>query len=230
MNRRRFIAWTGRIALAPAVISAGCRGHQFGHLLKYEDSDLVGSHAAGAATFNPLIDEAVATLLARQEQQIVPIAEHEVGTQSAIAPKRVCFVCVENESIEEIGDFREQIYEQIDSQISASPAFQAISRRLVDVALLEVRIRPDQLFLPNNRRTFAAVLEREGEPIDYLLFAKITSGTTQRNSSTQRDYLLTLELVDIQTGAFDKQSAKIRKGYHKSRFGKLRRYNPFVQH
>jgi hypothetical protein len=49
-----------------------------------------------------------------------------------------------------------------------------------------------------------------------LLFAKLTSGTTRANKDYQRDYLLTLELVDIQTGEVEKQNAELSKGYHHS--------------
>ena len=69
----------------------------------------------------------------------------------------------------------------------------------------------------------------EGQPFDYLLFAKLTSGTTEKNANYQRDYLLTLEMVNVNTGDFDKESATIRKGYHRSRLGKLRNYNPFTR-
>jgi hypothetical protein len=72
------------------------------------------------------------------------------------------------------------------------------------------------------------VLERQGQPVDYLLYATLTSGTTKRNNSTQRDYLLTLELVNVNTGVASKQSAEIRKGYHKSRVGSWWNYNPFA--
>jgi hypothetical protein len=68
------------------------------------------------------------------------------------------------------------------------------------------------------------VLEQQGQPFEYFLFATITSGTTRDNSSYQRDYLLTLELTNIQTGQYDKESAKIRKGYHKSKLGKVMEY------
>ena len=76
---------------------------------------------------------------------------------------------------------------------------------------------------------FAGVLEKQGQPFDYLLYAKLTSGTTEKNHSYQRDYLLTLEMVNVHTGKFDKESAKIRKGYHKTRVGKWRNYNPFTR-
>jgi hypothetical protein len=77
-------------------------------------------------------------------------------------------------------------------------------------------MRPDQLFIPDNLRMFAAIMEQQQQPFDYLLFAKLTSGTTRENKDYQRDYLLTLELIDIQTGQPDKQSATISKGYHHS--------------
>ena len=188
---------------------------------------MVGSHSAGAETFNPLIDGAVAKLLGRQETHF-----HQAGHVPGELPlpvKRICFVGVENRSAEEIGDFKEQIYEQIDTQILQSQAFDPVSRRLVAVGLKQTRLRPDDLFVPDNARTFAAVLEQQGQPFDYLLFAKLTSGTTQANHDYQRDYLLTLELVHLQTGQYDKESARIRKGYHKTRLGKWRKYNPFTR-
>ena len=101
-----------------------------------------------------------------------------------------------------------------------------MSKRMVDAALHETRMRPDALFLPDNRRLIAAVLERSGTPVDYLLFAQLTSGTTKRNSSTQRDYELTLELVNVHTGLKDKLSSEVRKGYHKTAGGKFWNYNP----
>ena len=132
-------------------------------------------------------------------------------------------------SIEELGDFKEQIYEQIDAQILASPHFQPINRRYVEAGLFEARLRPDSLFMPQNMQKFTAAMQREGHPFDYLMFAKLTSGTTDSNGDYQRDYVLTLEVVDVQSGTYDKESAKIRKGYHKSRLGKWRNYNPFTR-
>ena len=228
MGRRGLFLCRGAFAVVCCLAGAlGCRGHQYAHVLADDQQDMVGSHAAGAETFNPLIDESVARLLGRQETLF-----HQAGHIEAILPappKRVCFVGVENRSIEEIGDFKEQIYEQIDTQILRAETFDSVSRRFVEAGLRQTRLRPDDLFLPHNARIFAASLEQQGQPFDYMLFAKITSGTTQANHDYQRDYLLTLELVNLQTGQVDKESARIRKGYHKSRLGKWRMYNPFAQ-
>ncbi|MDA1051642.1 MAG: penicillin-binding protein activator LpoB [Planctomycetota bacterium] len=223
MERRDFLRLG--LAAAPLSFALGCRSHQVGHVIKDDQSDMVGSHAAGAETFNPLIDESVAKLLARQETQFHPVS-YDGGPP---APKRICFVCVENRSIEELGDFKEQIYEQIDSLILQSPTFDPVSRRFVDAALYETRLRPDSLFVPENMRLFMAALEQQGQPFDYLLYAKLTSGTTENNHDFQRDYLLTLEMVNVHTGQYDKESAKVRKGYHHSRVGKWFNYNPFTR-
>jgi hypothetical protein len=83
------------------------------------------------------------------------------------------------------------------------------------------------LMVPMNMRMFVAEMEQQGQPFDYLLYATITSGTTQRNKDYQRDYLLTLEMVNVHTGQSDKQDASISKGYHHTRVSKWASMNPF---
>ncbi len=90
-------------------------------------------------------------------------------------------------------------------------------------------MRPDQLFQRDNMQLLTASLQQHGQPFDYPLYATLTSGTTTSNHDYQRGYLLTMELVDVNTGEYDKQSASLRKGYHHSRLGKLRHYNPFAK-
>jgi hypothetical protein len=207
-----------------ATTWTGCRGHQQAQVLKDNQADMVGSHAAGAETFKPLIDESVAKLLGRQ-QGLIQQASHG---PYAPHPKRICFIGVENKSAEEIGDFKEQIYQQIDSRIVGSGVFAPIHRRFVEAALRDTRLRPDQLFIPANMRVFAAVLEQQGQPVDYLLYATITSGTTRSNKDYQRDYLLTLEMINVNTGHYDKESAELRKGYQVSQVAKAKSFfNPF---
>jgi hypothetical protein len=191
-------------------------------VLKGDHPDLVGSHTAGAEVFNPLVEEAVAKLLERQSVTVYEASYQ--GAEVLPTPKSICFVGVENKSMEELGDVKDQIYQQIDTMLVQSEVFQPVSRRVMDAALRETRLRPDSLLVPENMRTFAAVLEQQGQPLHYLLYATITSGTTVRNQSQQRDYLLTLEMVNVRSGAYDKQSAEISKGYHKSRLGKFLHY------
>lgn len=209
--------------LAIAVSTSGCRGYQYGHLVKNDQPDMVGSHAAGSEVYKPLVEESVARLLGACES--APVSSF--GPDGMPLPRRVCFVGIENKSAEELGDFKDHVYELIDSQINRAPSFEAISRRMVDAALHETRMRPDALLVPDNMRLFTAILQRDSQPVDYLLYATLTTGTTERNSSSQRDYLLTLELIDTRSGVPTKEQATIRKGYHRSALGKLSSYSPF---
>lgn len=225
LSRRRFLVSSlqlsaSGLAGASLLASPGCRGKQTAHVLQKDDADMVGSHAAGAETYKPLVAEAVGKLLGRHEHGVQPASLNS----SALQPMRVCFIGVENRSSEEIGDFKEQIYQLIDSQLLQSSTYRPINKRLVDAALHESRLRPDQLMLPENQALFAGVLGQQGEPVDFLLYAVITSGTTRNNGDYQRDYLLTLEMVNIHTGDYDKESASLSKGYHKSLLGKVKNY------
>lgn len=233
MDRRGFVktavcTFSSGLLGACGIGLGGCRGRQVAHVLDDHDQDMVGSHEAGAETYNRLVAETIAKLLGREFEQIQTVSH--TTSEYGVPQKRICFVGVENKTIEEVGDFREQLYELIDSEISSSDAFQSVSRRYVDSALHLTRLRPDELFVPDNQRQFAAVMEQQNAPFDYLLFAKLTSGTTENNKDYQRDYTLTLELVNIHTGGYTKELAKIRKGYHKTRIGKWRNYNPFKSH
>lgn len=221
MERRRFLSGLGQLVLCGWVAQAtGCRNKQTAHVLNETDRDMVGSHTAGAETWEPLIDASVGKLLGRQLTDIKMVS-HD-GTPCR---KRICFVGLENKSIEELADFGEQIYEKIDTSINESEMFEVINRRFVEAGLRQCRLRPDDLYVPNNRRAFVGAMEQQDQPFDYLLYAKITSGTTRSNKKDyQRDYLLTLELVNMETGKADKESAELRKGYHKSVIGKLKHY------
>lgn len=222
MDRRTFLASSFGLGCSLALF--GCRGRQVAHVLDTNEADMVGSHTAGAATWKPLVHQSVCQLLGRHSSEIVPVSAQGIPAAPR-AGARICFVGVENASSEEIGDFKEQIYEQIDTSISQAGTYSAVSRRFVEAGLRQTRLHPEDLFLPANRTAFAAALEQMDAPFDFLLFAKVTSGTTISNARDyQRDYMLTLEMVDVRTGAFDKESATLRKGYHKSRFGKVKHY------
>jgi hypothetical protein len=214
MDRRRFLGLTASAWLVGVGV-AGCRGTQHAKVMSDCKEDMVGSHCAGAETFKPLVDQSVGKLLARQ-----PLGVQPASAGAPAGPKRICFVGVENKSAEELGDFKEQLTQIIETRIVESRAFAPISRRFVEVGLRQCHLRPDELFVPAHQRSFLSIMEQQGQPFDYLLFATLTSGTTRSNSNSQRDYLLTLELVNIATGQPDRESATIRKSYHSTRVGK----------
>lgn len=217
MNRRCCAGMLLLITTAAGL--CGCRNHQHAHVLSHEDRDMVGSHEAGAETWKPLVEESVAKLLMRSVSNVETVS---YTSAEGLPVRTVCFVGVENCSSEPLGDFREQIYEHIDARVSQVPNFRMISRRYVEAAMNEIRCRPDALILPDKRQELQAALQRVDQPFDYLLFARITSGTTNVNGDYQRDYQLTLELLDTNTGVGLKESAQLRKGYHKSLAGKLK--------
>lgn len=208
MNRRLFLCQS---AVLTASMLAGCRSNQFAKVKSPTEGNMVGSHTAGIETFKPLVEQTTGELLGRHGHTIVP-----AGVLPP-PPLRICFVAVENKSAEEIGDFKEQIYQIIDTKIVESHVFTPINKRFVDAGLAQTRLRPSELFVPQNMRTFVAVMEQQGQPFDALLYATITSGTTRENKDYQRDYVLTLEMIDVQTGQYDKQAATLSKGYYHSR-------------
>lgn len=218
-------SWSHLIVISAIamVCAAGCRNRQHAHVLKNDDEDMVGSHTAGAETWKPLIDESVAKLLGRSCSTIHQASHATVDGDGSLV-RKVCFVGVENRSSEEVGDFKEQIYEHIDERVSQDPQFKLISRRYVEAGLSECHCSPSALIRPAAQREFQAVMERMDQPFDYLLFATIISGTTTSNGDYQRNYTLSLELLDIHTGESLKESAELRKGYHKTIFGKLKHY------
>jgi hypothetical protein len=64
---------------------------------------------------------------------------------------------------------------------------------------------------------FSAAMQQEGAPFEYLFFAKLTSGTTVDNIDKQKDYMLTLEMVNVNMPEDRlKESTMIRKEYMRS--------------
>lgn len=204
MDRRAFFGLTG-LALTGL---AGCRSGPSAEVISHDKKDMVGTTAAGAETYKPLIDESLGKLLARHSAA--------TGVQAVGGPapsKRICFVGVENKSSEELGDFKEQITQIIDTKINNSGVFMQISSRFAAAGMQKARLRPDELLIRDNQRKFSQIMETDGQPFDFLLFATLTSGTTMGNNTKQKDYMLTLDLVDIRNGTSDKESASLRKGY-----------------
>lgn len=205
-SRRTFLL-QGLAPFPLGMLAAGCRSLQFARVTMPGEDAMIGSHQAGQDTCTPLVNDAVAKLLARHVDMAVQPVRSDDGSEMASPVRRVCFVGVENKSAEDIGDFKERIYQSIDSRILESSMFQPVNRRFVDAGLRDTSLRPDQVLLPEHMRAFAAHMEQQGQPIDYLLYATITSGTTRKNRGSRRDYVLTLELVETATGTYDRQSS-----------------------
>jgi len=55
----------------------------------------------------------------------------------------------------------------------------------------------------------------------------VTSGTTRSNANYQREYLLTLEMVNVHNGQYAKESATIVKKYNVSTWAKMKSLTPW---
>jgi len=190
------------LGVAAMALLTGCRSTPSGRVMDEAEGDVVGSRSAGAETFNRLIEGSAQKLLDRES------ARYPEGFKLSVAVMEV-----ENATNEAVGDFLEQIFEVLDTVFEKSGAYDSISRRYVDAVLRDTRLRPSDLALPRNQRAFASALETQKIPVTHLLFPKLTSGTTTSGSTKQKDYILTLELLDIKTGRFDKESQRVRKEY-----------------
>jgi hypothetical protein len=173
--------------------------------------DKVGSNRAGAEVYNPMVRSVTGKLLAKAAMEPIQQVVYNTGPHTPMPRRKVCFIGLENASMEELGDFKEHIKTAILEEISSSNQFEIVSDRAVTAGLRALSLRSDDLFMKENMRMFTAAMGQGGTPVDYLLFAKITSGTTEDNRDMQRDYKLTLELVNTQTFVPILESTPMRK-------------------
>ena len=185
------------------------------------EADKVGSNRAGAEVYNPMVRSATCKLLAQAAGQPIQQVGYPSGPVFPTAKRKVCFIALENKSMEELGDFKDHIATAIREEISLSDQFEIVSDRAVTAGLRALSLRADDLFMEENRRMFTNAMGRGGTPVDYLLFGTITSGTTESNRDMQRDYKLTLELIDTQTFVPILVSTPMRKEYNNSVKGKI---------
>ena len=183
--------------------------------------DKVGSNRAGAEVYTPMVQHATGKLLGRAAMEPIQQVGYQTGPHFPTGKRKVCFISLENKSVEELGDFKEHIQSAILENISSSDQFEVVSDRAVTAGLRALSLRADDLFMEENMRMFTSAMGRGGTPVDYLLFAKITSGTTESNRDMQRDYKLTLELVNTQTFVPIIESTPVRKEYNNSVKGKV---------
>ena len=216
MNRREFSS----VVLA-CFSSAffGCRGTTKGRIKGFYEKDRVGSDQAGAEVFKPVVNNVVAKMIARAEATPIDPRFHALNPDG-IPVRRITFITIENQSAEELGDYKDHIKEIISQQIGESPAFEMVSDKAVSAALRQTGLRPDDLLTPNYMKMFRSEMG-ESANFDYMLFAKLTSGTTRDNADMQRDYMLTLNLIDVNTFEEIKESEPISKEYLKSARGKI---------
>ena len=186
-----------------ACLAFACKSNPKGRVKSGDEGDLVGARTAGAETYNALIEEATRKLLnaeaARFPEGVV---------------RKIAFVGIENRGAEELGDIRESTNQIIETVIFQAKRYDMIGQRYVDHGLKVTGMRAEDLFLHDGREKFVSVLRQEGQDPDYMLWAVYTTLSTKGDQERQRDYLLTLELIDARSGRLmQKETARVRKAY-----------------
>ena len=190
-------------AIVAAGLVAGCAPS--GRVRAQDEDRPVGYRAAGAPEYERLIESAVGALLDSQASHV-----------RAQGKMPVAFIGIENKTAEEMGDIRDAMYEIVDTQLVNRAVYTPVNRRYVEAAEREAGIRsPEDLLLPPARARFLQVIGQQGLTPDFLLWARVTSMTTETSrSSRDRDYLLSMEMVNASTGeTVAKKTAKITKEY-----------------
>lgn len=201
MNPRSLSSWL--VALACCASSAACYDAAW---VKTEDEpDLVDANRGGIEVWDRLTQDVAYKLLA-----------NNLAANRAQGPMTVAFIGVENSSAEEMRDAVPAMYENIDTILVNEAAYTPVSRRFVETAMSSTGMRPEDLFIRNGRERFVAAVTREGIAPDYLLFARVTTLSSEGVDEAQRNYQLTLELVDANTGeTVRKETGRVRKGYER---------------
>jgi len=191
------------MTLVLVVFLASACNKPKGRIKSGDEGDLVGSKTAGSATYNELIEEATRKLLTAEAARF---PEGDV--------RKIAFVGIENRGAEELGDIRDSTNQIIETVIFQAKRYDMIGQRYVEHGLQVNSMRAEDLFLHDGREKFVSVLRQEGQDPDYLLWAVYTTLSTTGEKERQRDYLLTLELIDARSGRLmQKETARVRKAY-----------------
>jgi len=160
------------------------------------EEQLVGDRRAGTVTYDELISQSTAKLVA--------LAKLEPRAQG---PYKVAFFGIESNGAEELRDHLPAIYEQIEEVLVNSGPFVVLSRKAVDRARQEAGLRDfDDLFIAKNRDAFAGIMGRDSEAPDVFVYGTTTTQTTDSEGgiftrdTTERRYALSMEMIDARTG------------------------------
>jgi hypothetical protein len=189
--------------LALAVLPlAGCGPR--GRVKDDNEGDLVGSRKAGAETYNRLVNETTKKLLGDIERKPAP------GKKLVIA-----MLPIDNEGAEELGDIRAATYESAAQVVFDSGLFTMLDKDYIDTVVKKVGMRPKDLFLQEGIEKFLSVLRKDGKDPNYLLLTNYTTLSTGGVGGTsQRDYQMTMRLVDSGSGeTVARKTTKVRKEY-----------------
>lgn len=201
MNSRSYSSWL--VTLALGLSTSAC--YDAAWIKEDDETDLVDATRGGIEVWDRLTQDVTYKLLG-----------NHLSANRAQGPMTVAFIGVENSGAEEMRDAVPAMYENIDTILVNEAAYTPVSRRFVETAMNSTGMRPEDLFLRNGRERFVAAVTREGIAPDYLLFARVTTLSSEGVDEAQRNYQLTMELVDANSGeTVRKETGRVRKGYER---------------
>lgn len=127
-----------------------------------------------------------------------------LNAKSDSVPYELAAVGILYEGKAEIGDFKEEIFEQVEAEARTFAHFQLISRRVADAAMADSRLRLKDLFVAENTRSLFPVMTKFGQSMDFLLLLRLEEVDVSRGES-EGNFRLTLRLVDKTGQAFTEQ-------------------------
>lgn len=195
-----------RFPLIAGLLFAACSAPQ-ARIMDDNEEDLVGGNKAGSAVFDRIVNGSVKELLNKYTDKVL--------AGKAATGIKVAFGGVENRQNEELGEWRDELNQLIDTSINEFEGFSTVSQRYVAAGLRGANIKVDELFEPAKRRQFLTALEQSGNPVKAIVFATITAGAQEQGQTRQRRYRLTLEMIDTETGENLKADADVRKEYNR---------------
>lgn len=177
-----------------------------GRIRDPNEESLVDAQRAGVVVQRKIIDAALKDLSTRYREKQV---ESEKFNKL-----RIFFAGVDNKTSEELGSMRHQMNGIINDRINAAGDFLVISYdRFVKPALDELGIRRDAFAIPDNRRSFAILMEQEGNPVDAVLYADLTQASSRAGNFKQSDYVLFFEILSLKDGTSLRAQGEVSKEY-----------------
>jgi hypothetical protein len=154
--------------------------------------------------------------IARTESSAKPKSIQEavsailLNAKSDSVPYKLAAVGILSEGKAEVGDFKEEIFEQVEAEARTFAHFQLISRRVADAAMADSRLKLQDLFVAENTKSLFQVMTKFGQSMDFLLLLRLEEVDVSRGEA-EGNFRLTLRLVD-QTGQAFTEQIDVSKG------------------
>lgn len=195
--------------LLAALLLASCSART-GRVMDEGEPVGVDVRAASVDVLDGMMKEGVPLILGSARERIA-------GSGSA-ERHRLIFAGIQNNSDERLGEKKDYVYDTVDTLVGQDGTFDMVSRTFVENVMDQMKEQPkaELLIDPEIRRRVIERFEQtEGRDyIRYILWGKFNNAASDTGSGTsEKKYVLVLELVDVKTGLQVKKQVYGRKAY-----------------